>query len=458
MNLSLHLSTNGMEPNENDSDEIDFTQQLGERQSRRVYLITYSQADLEKVKDCKKFSNCILEAFAQNESTCIPEHWSCCMEEHQDGGKHYHLAIKLNVSKRWKAVKNYVTKKCGISLHFSDKHHGYHVAFKYVCKNKPFTEVLHSPGHPNLQEIGSPKTKRGMKQFSENAKRRSLSSSPSNEAAPKTCQTSTSEPKKLTNVDVSEFLVSNNIRDQTKLMAIAKDRHSAGEKDLYRFIISRSSKSLSQLIDMTWKINNASSELEREQQSRISILQKHLEQECTAGCDGQWLVCAKQVLQQNGINLYNFASSLRQLLEKGRQKRLNILLIGPTNCGRSFLLNPLEIMYKTFMNPATGKYAWVGLDECEVAYLNDFRWSPELIKWSDFLLLLEGQTVHLARPRNIFATDLCIQRDNTLPIFATSKGPNEYVGQYNSRDERETDMMSSRWNMFVHFSCSDSIT
>ena len=97
--------------------------------------------------------------------------------------------------------------------------------------------------------------------------------------------------KKLTNVDVSEFLLSNNIRDQTKLMAIAKDRHSAGEKDLYRFIISRSSKSLSELIDMTWKINNASSELEREQQSRISILKKYLEQECAAGCNGQWLVC-----------------------------------------------------------------------------------------------------------------------------------------------------------------------
>ena len=105
-----------------------------------------------------------------------------------------------------------------------------------------------------------------MKQFSENAKRRRLSSSVSNETAPKICQTSTSKPKKLTNVDVSKFLVSNNIRDQTKLMAIANDRHSAGEKDLYRFIISRSSKSLSELIDMTWKINNASSELEREQQ------------------------------------------------------------------------------------------------------------------------------------------------------------------------------------------------
>ena len=44
-----------MEPDENDSDEIDITQQLGERQSRCVYLITYSQADLEKLKIARSF-------------------------------------------------------------------------------------------------------------------------------------------------------------------------------------------------------------------------------------------------------------------------------------------------------------------------------------------------------------------------------------------------------------------
>ena len=50
------------------------------------------------------------------------------------------------------------------------------------------------------------------------------------------------------------------------------------------------------------------------------------------------------------------------------------------------------------MNPAQGKYSWVGLDEFEVAYLNDFRWNGETIAWNDFLLLLEGQTVNLPRP------------------------------------------------------------
>jgi len=169
---------------------------------------------------------------------------------------------------------------------------------------------------------------------------------------------------------------------------------------------------------------------------------------CVEGCGGKWFRNARQVLVNNKVNMYYFACAMRHAIKKGRQKNQNILIVGPTNCGKSFLLNPLEIIYRAFVNPATGKYAWIGLDQCEVAYLNDFRWSAEIIAWSDFLLLLEGQTVHLPRPKNQFSSDMCIERSNTIPFFATSKTDIEFIGKFNTRDERETDMMSSRWNTF----------
>jgi len=56
--------------------------------------------------------------------------------------------------------------------------------------------------------------------------------------------------------------------------------------------------------------------------------------------------------------------------------------------------------------------------------------------------------VHLPRPKNQFATDLVISRENTLPFFSTSKAPIEFIGKYNSRDEKESDMMNSRWKIF----------
>ena len=133
-----------------------------------------------KMANCQAFADCFHEAFSQSlgnqkDNATHPEHWSCCMEDHHHGRKHYHLAIKLSAPKRWKARKNYVSKKHQIALHFSDQPFGYpHVAYKYVCKNKPFTNVLHSPGQPNLQKIGSPKTKHAFTQFSNNAKKSTM--------------------------------------------------------------------------------------------------------------------------------------------------------------------------------------------------------------------------------------------------------------------------------------------
>ena len=74
---------------------------------------------------------------------------------------------------------------------------------------------------------------------------------------------------------------------------------------------------------------------------------------------------------------------MRNALIKGRQKNYNILIVGPTNCGKSFLLDPLELIFNAFVNPATIKYSWINLENKEVAFLDDFRWSPESITWSE---------------------------------------------------------------------------
>ena len=116
-------------------------------------------------------------------------------------------------------------------------------------------------------------------------------------------------------------------------------------------------------------------------------------------------------------------------------------------------------MFKCFMDPTEGKYCWVGLDSCEVALLQDLRWSPELIKWSDFLTLLEGQTVHLARPKNVYATDMRILKTNTIPFFASSKEPLVLRDSHDRVMEVETLMMEARWHQikFKHEMPVDTI-
>ena len=67
----------------------------------------------------------------------------------------------------------------------------------------------------------------------------------------------------------------------------------------------------------------------------MTVLTEKAKESCVPGCSGQWLTSARQVICQNKINMYVFSAAVRQLLQKGQQKKMNILLVGPTNCGKS---------------------------------------------------------------------------------------------------------------------------
>ena len=438
--------------------EIDYSMNFHVREQKRVYLITYSQADLTIVGSCERFAEIICTAVEPAATIGrsvekITEQYAVCSENHADGNLHYHMAIKLRRPKKWYSIKNAVYRVNGISLHFSVHHVGYIAAYRYVRKDKPKSSVLHSPNHPNLDIIGPLRTRNAMIANRSRAEaRRSQDSVCEDEERSQPVEDSAADTpprkvKKLNNTDVGEFLVANNLRTEVELMSEAQRRYENGERDLYDFILRKNPKALSDLILTTWQIQSAPVELERRQSSRMDIIVRTAGACLTEGCDGQWLVAAREVLQRNEINSYVFADALRTAFRCGREKFVNIFLYGNTNMGKSFLLTPLEHLFKAFVNPANGRYAWVGLDTCDVAFLNDFRYSAEMISWSDFLLLLEGATVHLPRPRNMFSTDLCIHHTNKIPFFATSSEP--LVKSNRQADEKENDMMNSRWKFFA---------
>ena len=105
------------------------------------------------------------------------------------------------------------------------------------------------------------------------------------------------------------------------------------------------------------------------------------------------------------------------------------MIVGPANCGKTFLLDPMNVIYDTFTNPANSSYAWLGAETEEIIFLNDFRYTIEIMAWKDMLLLLEGQTFHLAAPKTKYAQDILFDKDT--PIFATGKEPIKYLGKYN---------------------------
>ena len=163
----------------------------------------------------------------------------------------------------------------------------------------------------------------------------------------------------------------------------------------------------------------------RRAKSRMQLLNEAREGSCVGGCEGLWVQLAKEILQNNGIILQSFQQAIIDLLTKGRGKYRNILIIGPANCGKTFILNPITKIFSTFSNPASSTFAWVDAEEAECLFLNDFRWSQAIIPWHDLLLLLEGQLVHLPAPKTHYAKDIFFAGDT--PIFATGKNPICYI-------------------------------
>ena len=152
--------------------------------------------------------------------------------------------------------------------------------------------------------------------------------------------------------------------------------------------------------------------MKRSYKGYAEILTDCLQNGYVQNCNNIWYFCALQTLQQNDISVEEFRSALKELLHLERGKLQNILIIGPANCGKTFLLKPISLVYRSFVNPATSTFAWVGAEEVELLFLNDFCWRPQIVPWHDLLLLLEGQPVHVPAPKTHFlqVTDQYLQQ------------------------------------------------
>ena len=112
--------------------------------------------------------------------------------------------LKWVVQKRWLGIKSHLYTMHEISVNFTDKHNNYNAAFKYISKRDE--NVYTSQDHPNLKELGSPQTKQCISAYRKKSK----------------------EKKK----GVSGFMLENNIKIETELIAIADEQKKAGKKIL----------------------------------------------------------------------------------------------------------------------------------------------------------------------------------------------------------------------------------
>ena len=91
---------------------------------------------------------------------------------------------------------------------------------------------------------------------------------------------------------------------------------------------------------MCWKMENAMKDEDRESKNRLQLLQDAQKDECVADYNGLWKLLAHQTFERNNLCVKEFSLALMNLLVKGRGKGGSILIVGPVNCAKTFLIKP----------------------------------------------------------------------------------------------------------------------
>ena len=122
-------------------------------------------------------------------------------------------------------------------------------------------------------------------------------------------------------------------------MSAATERRNLGDRVLYDYLFSLCRVTHQQLLEDAWSFENADKMIADENINRIKKLGEHAKTPCS--CNGLWFHCAKDLLEKNGIEYDLFSHALYISLKEGRGKHLNLLLHGPADCGKTFLLKPI---------------------------------------------------------------------------------------------------------------------
>jgi len=274
---------------------------------RSVYLATYSQADLVKVPSRK------------------------------------HFAEMVQVRENIKRIHD-------IDLDFSEWHDNYYSVWTYVTKCDAHFQT--SEGHPPLSN--PPITAMATAAKRANACRvLDLPHSIPSKKAPKPFK-----PPRLTNEGVGQIILKNQVKNEQDLYCLAKLQAKEGKSDLQNYLYKHpNSKMHADLISTVWKIEAADMDIARQEKSRIEILEDAKLKPCSEDpigeikCNGSWLAASIDIMHKNSIDRKQFSDSILNCLKHGRGKGRNVMIVGPTNSAKSFILMPLTKIYTCFMTP-----------------------------------------------------------------------------------------------------------
>ena len=132
--------------------------------------------------------------------------------------------------------------------------------------------------HPSLEGMGSPQTKKCVREMHKRAVRRK------SQAEALATNKSNKVPQ-LGKFEVSQFILREYVKDPDHLYSIANQSSLNGNNDLAKYCVNQNRKPIDDLFESTSRLVSAKAPEERRGIPRIEVIRDTLREECIEGCN-----------------------------------------------------------------------------------------------------------------------------------------------------------------------------
>ena len=339
--------------------------------------------------------------------------------------QHDHVPVLAFGSFRYLAVKRALQKRHGLASHWS-KHPGYWSMVRYLSMPSPTKPMSSLDPWPVLWQKGgvhppvidccyAPVTAKASE-----AKRLKMV----HEAA----ETGAKEPK-INDLDVWALVVRAGIRNtkdnrQAHLRLAAYAKEHCGEAFVHYLWKRR--LQLPSMIDDFWLWENVEEAAAVAERTRVESLRYASTTACS--CNGLWISFIAGSFMQNGIDVRALCCDVWGALRDGRSETTPVVVLAGLSGGegKSIFLKALLNVFPgvgAIFNTSreSGNFPLLDLPNAKVAFLDEYRFDPEIISWASMCLWFDGSDLPIGRPQNVQGMSGNMVYKGSAPIFVTTK-------------------------------------
>ena len=279
---------------------------------------------------------------------------------------HFHVALKLTEKTRFLPYAQALRRRHHLASHWSDTHTQWWSAVRYlsIASETKLTvdagAITWTPDGASINLFADSQEPWNAHAMRARRERAAMLPPPPPPPGPKRAKT-----EKFTKLDFTALVIAEGLHTKNAVMAYVQEKGSAGMQSF----VNRNQRRLDDLVSEAFEWAAAPSATKAEQETDWAMVARLAQGSCACGGGGcVWWAAAQAFFERNDqIDRLLLAAALRKVICEGPSKTGRVpMIVGPTNAGKSTILDPL---YNVFGRKAVFNKPKLGAS-CPLANLN----------------------------------------------------------------------------------------